>query len=187
MLKVCLWGSRALDILSAPLILLGVGIGMVDIPLLVTAHASCSRRSDVAITTGLMMTAKGLAVQTGRAVCDALIGYYAPLESLPVVSAAADADQLQLDWGLLVVASIVVQAVNFAAATVLLRNVRLPCHLRRKQKLTFFAIKKYDLLSMQQHVTGVVFGTPDDASAPRDGPAESAASTWAGELGGSRC
>jgi hypothetical protein len=187
MLKVCLWGSRALDILSVPLILLGMGNGMVDIPLLVTAHASCSRRSDVAIATGLMMAAKGLAVQTGRAVCDALIGYYAPLESLPAVSAVTAADQVQLDWGLLIMTSIVVQAVNFAAATVLLPNVRFPCRLRRKQELTFFAIEKYDLPSMQQHVTGVVFGTPDDAPAPRDGPAESAASTWVGDLDGSRC
>lgn len=175
-----------MDILSVPLILLGMGNSMVDIPLLVTAHASCSRRSDVAISTGLMMTAKGLAIQTGRAVCDALVGYYAPPESLSVMSAATAADQVQFDWGLLIMTSIVVQAVNFAAATVLLPNVRFPCRLRRKQKLTF-AIAKYDLPSMQQHVTGVVFGASDDAPAPRDLPADSAASTWAGDLDSSRC
>jgi hypothetical protein len=130
MLVACFWGETPMNALYPSLILLGLGTGMIDIPLLVTAQAGCLRRGDVATATGFSLTLKALARFLGRAAGHAMQGYYEPVGTIdifrPVEYGRGEGDPAKAAWGNLVIASNVGFAIAFATVVVCVQNARHP-------------------------------------------------------------
>jgi hypothetical protein len=173
MLKGCFWGAIALDSLYVPIILQGLGSGMVDIPLLVAAQAGCVRRGDVSTATGLSLTLKALAEMLALALCQAMERYYEPMMKIdilrPIDYGIEGRDSVKSVWGNLIIISILVLALNFATVVTFLHSVRL-CPTVELEDTDAW---KDDLTKRQQHVTGTVFGAPDASTSDKeDEPSE---------------
>jgi len=138
----CFWEPIPLDGIYLPQILHGFGSGMVDVPLLVAAHAACYKRADVAITTGFLVTVKEMAVLFGLASCDAILGYYEPVEALDALSPSEYSKDGKYStravWGFLTVANAVIMAVTFSTAVVGMNNVRLPQYPSDKKRTNHY-------------------------------------------------
>ncbi|KAA8902233.1 hypothetical protein FN846DRAFT_986980 [Sphaerosporella brunnea] len=147
MLEGCFGRTVALQSLYLPHILLGLGAGMVDISLLVAAQSGCIRRGDVATATGLCLALKALAGLLARALGRAIEKYYAPLTAIDILRSVSQAidvrEPVRMVWGTTVIAAIFAFAIAFAT--------------------TVAAIQNDDLTARKQHVTGTVFGEPDES------------------------
>ena len=121
-----------IDGIYLPQILHGLGSGMVDIPLLVAAHASCRKRADVATATGFVASVKDISLLLARAACEAVLEHFGPVTALDALrpteyySGETGGYSVRAVWGFLAVANVVIMAVNFSATVVGMRDVNTP-------------------------------------------------------------
>ena len=120
-----------MDGIYLPQILHGLGSGMVDIPLLVAAHASCRKRADVATATGFLASVKGISLLLTPAACEAVLEHFGSAAALDALRpteyfpSEMGGYSVRAVWRFLTVANVVVMAVNFSATVVGMRDVNI--------------------------------------------------------------
>ncbi|KAI5788381.1 hypothetical protein EDC01DRAFT_162976 [Geopyxis carbonaria] len=70
--------SAVLSFLYIPQIMLPVGYGLVEIPILISTHMACETRSDITIATALLLTIKAISFQAAEFFGQGIIFFYNP-------------------------------------------------------------------------------------------------------------